>query len=54
MATLAERLDPETLCGLLSHLRTHIALREGRANPDLRAKRTYPKPADPGEMDDPF
>jgi len=54
MATLAERLDPETLCGLLSHLRNHISLREGRSNPDLRAKRTYPKPADPGEMDDPF
>jgi hypothetical protein len=54
MATLAERLDPATLCGLLSHLRNHIALREGRAVPERRAKRVYPKTPDPGEMDDPF
>lgn len=50
ITTLAERLDPATLAGLLSHLRNHIALREGRACPERRAKRTYPKPADPGEM----
>lgn len=55
MDTLAERLDPETLTGLLSHLRNHIAVREGRADPDRRAKRVYPKKADPGEMSgDPF
>ncbi len=54
MLTLAERLDPKTLHGLLSHLGNHIALREGRAVPDRRKKRVYPKPADPGEMDDPF
>jgi len=54
MATLAERLDPKTLHGLLSHLRNHIALREGRAVPERRKERVYPKPADPGEMDDPF
>lgn len=54
MATLAERLDPATLEGLLSHLRNHIAVREGRDCPERRAKRSYPKPADPGEMDDPF
>lgn len=50
LATLADRLDPSTLHGLLSHLRNHIALREGRAVPDLRKKRVYPKKADPGEM----
>lgn len=54
MATLAERLDPRTLHGLLSHLRNHIALREGRDDQDRRAKRIYPKKPDPGEMDDPF
>lgn len=54
LETLAERLDPQTLHGLLSHLRNHIALREGRAVPERRAKRIYPKPSDPGQMDDPF
>lgn len=54
MATLAERLDPHTLHGLLSHLRNHIALREGRDVPELRKKRFYKKAPDPGEMDDPF
>lgn len=54
MDTLAERLDPKTLCGLLSHLNNHIRLREGRADPDRRAARVYPKKPDPGEMDDPF
>ncbi len=54
MATLAERLDPQTLHGLLSHLGNHIATREGRADPKLRKKRVYPKKADPGEMDPPF
>jgi hypothetical protein len=49
MATLAERLDPSTLHGLLAHLRNHIALREGRAT-QARGKRTYPKKPDPGEM----
>ncbi|RYD18847.1 MAG: hypothetical protein EOP88_21130 [Verrucomicrobiaceae bacterium] len=52
MDTLAERLDPETLHGLLSHLRNHIAKREGRDQPDRRQPRAYPKPADPGEMDE--
>lgn len=54
MDTLAERLDPETLTGLLAHLRNHISRREGRADPDRRKPRKYPTPADPGEMDDPF
>jgi hypothetical protein len=54
MATLAERLDPKTLHGLLAHLRNHIALREGRADLKRRKERVYPKPADPGEMGDPF
>lgn len=54
MATFAERLDPKTLHGLLSHLRNHIAVREGRAVPERRKERVYPEPADPGEMDDPF
>lgn len=53
-ATLAERLDPRTLHGLLAHLRNHIALREGRAVPERRKKRVSPKRSDPGEMDDPF
>ena len=47
--TLAERLDPETLCGLLAHLKSHIATREGRAS-DRRAPRSYPKKADPGDF----
>ena len=50
LATLAERLDPKTLHGLLSHLGNHIALREGRDVPHRRAKRVYPRKADPGEM----
>ena len=56
MDTLAERLDPATLHGLLSHLRNHIATREGRAVPERRAKRVYPPKPDPGSMaeDDPF
>jgi len=54
METLAERLDPETLWGLLSHLVSHINLREGRADLDRRKPRRYPKPADPGQIDDPF
>lgn len=54
MDTLAERLDPHTLRGLLSHLVSHINLREGRAIPERRKPRTYPQPADPGEMDAPF
>jgi hypothetical protein len=45
METLAERLDPKTLHGLLSHLRNHISRREGRADPYLRSPRNYP--ADP-------
>jgi hypothetical protein len=49
MATLAERLDPSTLHGMLAHLRNHIALREGRAT-QARGKRTYPKEPDPGQM----
>lgn len=54
MDTLAERLDPQTLHGLLSHLRNHIALREGRADLDRRSVRTYPSKPDPGQIDDPF
>jgi len=50
MATLAERLDPRTLHGMLAHLRSHIAIREGRAKPERRKKRTYlPKP-NPAQM----
>jgi len=48
LATLAERLDPGTLHGLLAHLRNHIARREGRDDADKRKPRRYPKPADPG------
>jgi hypothetical protein len=54
MDTLAERVDPNALHGLLSHLRNHISLREGRANLERRSARSYPKPADPGDMSDPF
>ena len=54
METLAERLDPQILHGLLSHLRNHIALREGRAALDRRAVRQYPSKPDPGQIDDPF
>lgn len=51
MDTLAERVDPETLHGLLSHLRNHISRREGREDPTLRKPRIYPaKP----ESNDPF
>ena len=50
METLAERLDPQTLFGLLCHLKDHISLREGRAVPERRAKRIYPKKADPGDF----
>lgn len=39
--TMAERISPSTLVGLLSHLRNHIARREGRES-DRRAKRSYP------------
>lgn len=52
METLADRLDAVTLTGLLSHLRNHIALREGRADLDRRAKRTYRQKSDRGEMND--
>lgn len=54
MDTLAERLDPQTLHGLLSHLRNHIARREGREDPDRRSLRKYPAKPDPGQIDDPF
>ena len=54
LATIAERLDPSTLHGLLSHLRNHIATREGRAKPERRAKRIYPKKQNPGEMAEDF
>ena len=52
--TMAERLDPKTLHGLLSHVRNHISLREGRADQDLRSARSYPKPATEQISDDPF
>lgn len=45
--TLAARLDPITLHGLLCHLRNHISTREGRAVPHLRTKRIYPQKTDP-------
>jgi hypothetical protein len=52
MATLAERLDPKTLHGLLSHLKNHIANREGRADKTLRSPRqTQPLDTD---SNDPF
>lgn len=52
--TMAERLDPGTLVGLLSHLRNHIARREGRES-DRRTKRSYPSKPDLGSIsDDPF
>jgi hypothetical protein len=55
MATLAERLDPKTLAGLRDHIISHINLRECRADPDRRTKRTYPKKPDPGDFDsEPF
>ena len=54
METLAERLDPQTLHGLLSHLRNHISRREGREQPELRSARNYPAKPDPGQIDDPF
>jgi len=56
MATLAERLDPRTLHGLLAHLRNHIARREGREVATRRKTRTYPHKSDPGSMheDEPF
>ena len=55
MDTLAERLDPKTLTCLLSHLRNHISLREGRADSDRRAPRSYPAQPDPGDFTpDPF
>jgi hypothetical protein len=54
METLAERLDPQILHGLLSHLRNHIALREGRSDLDRRSARSYPAKPDPGQIDAPF
>ena len=47
--TMAERLDPVTLVGLLSHLRNHIARREGRET-DRRKVRKYPRKPDLGQM----
>ena len=47
--TMAERLDPVTLVGLLSHLRNHIARREGRET-DRRKVRKYPRKPDAGSM----
>lgn len=47
--TMAERLHPGTLVGLLSHLRNHIARREGRES-DRRSQRSYPARQDPGSM----
>lgn len=54
MDTLAERLDPKTLHGLLSHFNNHIALREGRADLERRSVRSYPAKPDPSQIDDPF
>lgn len=52
MDTLAERLDPVTLVGLLSHLRNHIARREVREDEIKRKVRRYPKKPDPGSFDE--
>lgn len=52
MDTLAERLDPGTLIGLLAHLRNHISRREGREDEIRRKVRQYPKKPDPGQMDE--
>jgi hypothetical protein len=54
MDTLAERLDPQTLRGLLSHLRNHISRREGREDITRRSIRKYADKPDPGQLDDPF
>lgn len=56
MGTMAERLDPVIIVGLLSHLRNHIARRECRDEPTLRSPRRYPTKPDPGAMheDTPF
>ena len=48
MKTLAQRLSPQILFGLLCHLDEHIALREDREDLDRRAKRIYPKKANLG------
>lgn len=51
--TLAERLDPSTLTGLLAHLHTHIARREGHPI-TAKSPRSYPKPLVEGDIGDPF
>lgn len=55
METLSERLDPKTLVGLLSHLRNHIAVREGREKPERRSPRAkrVQQPCN-GDSDEPF
>lgn len=46
MENMADRLDPKTLRGLLAHVNTHIAKREGR-EPEKRKPRRYArKPQD--------
>jgi len=47
--TMADRLEPFVLVGLLSHLRNHIARREGRET-DRRKVRKYPRKANAGPM----
>ena len=47
--TMAERIHPFVLVGLLSHLRNHIARREGRET-DRRQPRKYPCKPDAGAM----
>ncbi len=54
MDTLSDRLDAQTLFGLLAHTRNHISRREGREQPALRSKRRYPVKPDAGEIDSPF
>ena len=49
MDTLADRLDPSTLTGLLAHLRNHISRRECRET-DQRTARKYPRKPDAGTM----
>jgi|GEM_PF-3630241 len=42
MDTLAARLDPAVLTGLLAHLRNHISRREGREDAGRRSTRAIP------------
>lgn len=55
LETMADRLDPKTLSGILAHVRNHISKREGRSDDAKRQPRTYFKKADIGNFsEDPF